>query len=358
MTPDESTATTTAEPNNSTDPDDFAADLPVTMDAVVGRSYGDESVLEVQELPVPEPARGELLVEVRGSSLNALDWHFVTGTPYIIRPTSGLRRPRRLVPGADVAGTVVATGAGVSRFAVGDEVFGECKGGGCSRYLTVVEDSVVAKPSGVSFEAAGATAVAGLTALQALRTHAKVQPGESVLINGSAGGVGTFAVQIAGALGASVTAVCSGRNVEMVRALGADEVLDYTSTDFVEAGERFDVMVDNVGNRTPSECTSVLRPSGRYVGVSGPKENRWLGPVPHLARMAFALWRTDRSFHQFTAEPDLDDLRYLGELLESGTIVPEIDRTVGLDGVAEAMAEIGGGHARSKIAVDPSRVAT
>jgi NADPH:quinone reductase-like Zn-dependent oxidoreductase len=259
-----------------------------------------------------------------------------------------------VIRGADVAGTVVAVGPGVSRFGPGDAVFGESGGGGCANYLTVAEKAVVAKPAAVSFQAAGATPVAGLTALQGLRTHGAVEPGQRVLINGAAGGVGTFAVQIAKALGAEVTAVCSGRNVEMVRSLGADEVVDYTSEDFVAGGPRFDVMLDNVGNRTVEECQAVLRPGGRYVAVSGPKDNRLVGPMGQQLRFRLAFRRAEPTFHQFIASPKHDDLTFLGELLASGQVVPQIERVIGLDGVAEALAEIGTGHTRAKIAVDPT----
>ena len=256
--------------------------LATTMTAVTARAYGGPEVLAIEELPVPTPAAGELLVEVRASSLNALDWHFLTGTPYVARSMFGLRRPKRFVRGADLAGVVVAVGGGVTRFRVGDSVFGEGPGGGCGQYLTVKEANVVAIPEGVSFEAAAASPVAGLTALQGLRAHGAVEPGDRVLINGAAGGVGTMAVQIAKALGAHVTAVCSTRNVDMVRSLGADEVLDYTRDDFVAGGARFDVMLDNVGNRHPTECRSVLVEGGRYVAVSGPKANRWVDPLPYM----------------------------------------------------------------------------
>ena len=330
-----------------------AINVPSTMTAVTARRYGGPEVLATEELPVPTPGPHELLVEVRASSLNALDWHFLTGTPYLMRLLFGLRRPKRIVRGADVAGVVVAVGDSVTRHAVGDAVFGEGAGGGCGRYLTVGETTVAAIPEGVSFEAAGATPVAGLTALQGLRTHGDVQPGERVLVNGAAGGVGTMAVQIAKALGAHVTAVCSTRNVDMVRALGADEVLDYTSDDYVDGGARFDVVLDNVGNRAPRENRTVLRPGGRYVAVSGPKANRWVDPLPYMARAKLAFVRSEASFHQFTAAANHDDLTFLGELLASGRLVPQVDRVIGLDGVAEALAEIGSGHARAKIVVVP-----
>ncbi len=327
--------------------------VPATMPAVVARSYGEADVLAIDEVPVPVPGEGEMLVNVEASSLNALDWHFLTGTPYLLRIAGGVRRPKRRIPGADVAGTVVAVGAGVTGFSVGDDVFGECEGGGCAPFLVVDATHVAPKPDNVPFQTAGATPVAGLTAIQALRTHAAVQPGERVLINGAAGGVGTFAVQIAKALGAEVTAVCSAGNVDMVRALGADTVIDYTTDDFAARGDRFDVMMDNVGNRTPKECLRVLQPDGRYVVISGPKKNRWLGPVPHIARKALAFWRASQTFHQFTASPNVEDLTFLGEALASGRLKAEVQRTINLDGVAEALAEIGTGHTRAKIVVMP-----
>lgn len=343
----EPTATTTATETNT-------AGVPTTMRAAVGRRYGDADVLEVAEVPVPEPGPGDVLVRVEATSLNALDWHFVTGTPYLLRLMNGFRRPKRTIPGADVAGTVVAIGADVTRLRAGDRVFGETNGGGCAPYVTVRAEHLVAIASQVSSESAGATPVAGLTALQGLRTHGAVQTGDHVLVNGAAGGVGTFAVQIAKALGAEVTAVCSGRNVEMVRAIGADTVIDYEHEDVVDGGERFDVMLDNVGNRTAKECVSVLRSGARYVAVSGPKENRWLGPVPFIVATALRFRFAEPSFHQFTASPNDDDLTTLGDWLADGSIAPVIDRVIGLDEVAAGIAEIGTGHARAKIVVVPT----
>lgn len=327
---------------------------PPTMRAVVARRYGGPEQLSIEQIDTPRPGPDELLVAVAASSLNALDWHSLTGTPYVMRASSGLRTPKRIVHGADIAGTVVATGSAVTRFEVGDRVFGEGDGGGFAPYATISEGNVAAIPDSVSFEAAGATPVAGLTAVQALRTHGGVRKGDHVLVNGAAGGVGTFAVQIALALDAEVTAVCSSRNVDMVRRLGADHVIDYEHADFVQGGPRFDVMLDGVGNRTPADCRSVLHPDARYVVISGPKTNRWLGPITYIVRAGLSFRRAAPSFHQFVASANVDDLEFLGELLVDGRVVPEIDRVIGLDEVADAMAEIGTGHARSKIVVIPT----
>lgn len=328
---------------------------PSRMRAVVARRYGTADVVAIEDVPVPAPDTGEVLVGVAASSLNALDWHFLTGTPYFLRLMSGLRRPRRVIPGADVAGTVVAVGPGVERVAVGDKVFGEASGrGGCSPYATVAERSLAALPVGVSFEAAAATPVAGLTALQGLRTHGKVQPGDRVLVNGAAGGVGTFAVQIAKALGAEVTAVCSTRNVAMVRDLGADGVIDYTRDEVTAAGANFDVLLDNVGTLRPAECRRLLTPHGRYVMVGGSKANPWVDPIPSIIRGHLSFLRASQSFHQFVAASNREDLDVLGQLLADGQVKPAIQRVIGLDGVAAALAEIGTGHVRAKIVVVPA----
>jgi NADPH:quinone reductase-like Zn-dependent oxidoreductase len=324
------------------------------MPAVIQHRFGTADVLRVEEVPVPEPGKDQVLIQVEAASLNALDWHFVSGTPYLIRPVAGLRRPKRKTPGADVAGTVVAVGDDVDRLTPGDVVFGEVRGGACASYVTAGTKGLVPAPPSVSIEAAAATPVAGLTAVQALRTHAKLQPGERVLINGASGGVGTMAVQIAKALGAHVTGVCSTGNVDLVRSIGADRVIDYTADDFADEARPFDVILDNVGNRSTEDCLSVLTPEGRYVQTSGPKENRWFGPMPSIAGRALRFRRASQSFHQFTADPNQEDMTFLAELLESGALVPQIQRTIDLTGVADAVAEISGGHTRAKIVVKPT----
>ncbi|MEO0492056.1 MAG: NAD(P)-dependent alcohol dehydrogenase [Actinomycetota bacterium] len=341
------------DPSTEPTPADHAA--PWRMPAAVARTYGTGEVVELTEIDVPVPGEGEVLVEVKAASLNALDWHFLTGTPYLLRIQNGLRRPKRVVHGADIAGRVVALGTDVDSVAVGDEVIAEANGGGCAPYAVVKTKYLVPKPSSVTFQDAAAVPVAGLTALQGLRTHGDVQPGDRVLINGAAGGVGTFAVQIAKALGAHVTAVCSGRNLEMVRALGADVVVDYETEDVTVGGPRFDVMLDNVGNHSPKQAISMLEPGARFVLVSGPKDGNWLGPIAHMIQASFAFRRVEPSFHQFMADPNHEDLTTLSEWLAVGTIVPQIDRVIGLDGVAAALDELGTGHARAKIVVEPQR---
>lgn len=344
----------------STDPMATTTNVPhrtepsLTMRAATVSRYGTpDDVVVRADVPAPTPAPGEVLIAVEAASLNMLDWHFLVGSPYLLRPTGGWRRPRRLGPGADVCGVIVALGRDVDGWRVGDRVMGECeKGATCAELVACPADALAAVPGDLPAELVAALPVAGLTALQGLRTHARVQPGERVLVNGAAGGVGTFAVQIAKHLGAHVTAVCSTRNVEMVRELGADVVLDYTTDDFARAREEYDVLVDVVGNRSAADAVGVLRPGGRLVMIGGPK-GAWLGPLPALARAALRARRTGRRFHWFVASPNADDLAMLVDLAASGAITPQIDRVVGLDGVAAGLAEIGTGHARAKIVVVP-----
>ena len=328
--------------------------LPLTMRAASATEYGSPELVHLGERPVPTLGEDDVLVAVHATSLNALDWHLLTGTPYLVRLNNGVRRPKRTVHGVDVAGTVVAVGSAVDMWAPGDEVFGMGAGGGLAEYAALPQSTLERLPDGVDVEHAAATPVAGLTALQGLRTHGRLRAGERVLINGAAGGVGTFAVQIATALGADVTAVCSERNVDLVRSLGARKVIDYTSTDFVDETGDFDVMLDNVGNRSAAVCKRVLRDGGRHVLVSGPKRNRWLGPAPKLAATRIAFLRSGRSSTSFITKHDRDDLRDLARWLATGEIVPAIDRVIGLEHVPTALAEIGTGHARAKIVVRPA----
>ena len=344
-----------ATPRQESGKDARSVQIPSTMVAVTARRYGGSGALAIETVPTPEPAPGRLLVRVKASSANAFDWHMLSGTPYFLRLFAGLRKPKRLIQGQDVAGIVEAVGTNAIGFKVGDAIFGSGRGS-FADYTTVNPAFVAALPPGVEFEAAAATPMAGLTALQALRTHGAVKPGDHVLINGAAGGVGTFAVQLAKILGVSeITAVCSTSNVEQARTLGADRVVDYLQEDFVAAGNKYDVVIDNIGNRTAAEIGSILAPGARYVGVSGPMTNRWLGPMFYQFKMKRAMRRTDTTFHGFTADTNAEDLTFLANLLASGHLVPAIDRVVGLGGVAEAIDQISTGHGAGKIVIVPGR---
>ena len=307
-------------------------------------------MLAVETVDAPAPGDGDVLVRVAAASVNPLDWHFMTGTPYVVRLVAGIRRPKQAIRGVDVAGTVVAVGADVDRFAPGDRVVGTARGSFAG--WTLAKPAALAPlPQAVSFADAAAMPVAAITALQALRDHAGTEPGQRVLVNGAAGGVGTYAVQLAVAMGAEVTAVCSSRNVEMVRDLGAQLVVDYTTEDWVD-GSQYDAIVDNVGNRSLGDCVRSLVPGGRYVMVSGPKDNRWLDPFRRLVAGKVRFVRSGRSFHQFTAKVTSADLTELLRYVEAGQLRSVIDRTVTLDGVPDAIRHLGTGHARAKVVVE------
>ena len=321
------------------------------MKAIVYSDYGGPDVLRLVDVDPPVPADDEILVKVHAASVNPADWHFTRGTPYPIRFGSGLEKPkspRRL--GLDYAGTVEARGRTVTRFNVGDAVFG-AGSGSLAEYLTVKADRAAAlKPANVSFDQAASVAVAGVTALQALRDKAQVQRGQKVLINGASGGVGTFAVQLAKAFGAEVTGVQSTRNLEMVRSLGADHVIDYTTDDFTTAGERYDVVLDNVGNRSVSEVRRVLEPRGIYFpnGGGGPDAPVPLGRMIRLLAMSPFIGQKIRFF---VASPNRADLETLAGLMAAGAVTPVIDRCYPLSEAAEAMRHLESGHARGKVVV-------
>jgi len=331
------------------------------MKAVTIDRYGPPDVLRLQEIEKPTVGDDDVLVKIRAASVNPYDWHVMTGLPYIARPQFGLRRPKVAGMGADLSGTVEAVGASVTAFRPGDEVFGEVDGevpgqpllelGSFAEYVCVKEGSVVPKPASLTFEEAAAIPLAGHTALRAVRDQAGVAAGQKVLINGASGGVGTFAVQIAKALGAEVTGVCSTRNLDLVRSIGADQVVDYTRQDFVQGGRRYDVMLDNVGNRTLSECRRVLKPQGTYLASFGQPENRWFGPMLRLVWMAatsaFVSQRTIPLTTRRTREALLD----LKGLVEDGRISPVIDRAYPLEEAAEALRYLEAGHARGKVVV-------
>jgi NADPH:quinone reductase-like Zn-dependent oxidoreductase len=317
--------------------------------AVVCPAY---DVLEVQEIEKPEPADDGVLVRVRASSVNPADRVATTTSAWVLRPLMGLRKPRSTRVGTDFAGTVEAAGKDVTAFRIGDEVFGG-KSGAYAEYVCVSQDRAIAKkPANVTFEQAGAVGIAGLTALQGLRDKAGVWPGQTVLVNGASGGVGTFAIQIAKALGAEVTAVCSTRNVETARALGADRVVDYTEEDFTRSGEHYDVLFDIAGSRSWSECRRVLAPNGTLVIAGAPKGGRILGPFGHIVAMRIAsLLRGSQKAVFYITKFNKADIEALAELLGSGTVAPVIDRRYAMSEVADAFAYHAEGHAHGKIVV-------
>jgi len=286
-------------------------------------------------------------VRVRATSVNPVDWHTLTGTPYLLRLQEGLRGPKSEQLGVDFAGTVEAVGANVTGVQPGDDVFGG-RSGAFAEYVSV-RDAVVRKPPNLSFEQAAAVPIAGLTALQGLRDKGGLQSGQKVLINGASGGVGTFAVQIAKALGAAVTGVCSTRNVGQARSLGADRVIDYTQEDFTRSGERYDVLLDIAGNRTWKELTRVLADGATLVLVGGPKTNRWIGPMGHLANLKLHSLGRSRRVAPFLAKLNKDDLESLGKLLEDGSVTPVVERRYELGETADALSYLGEGHAQGKI---------
>jgi NADPH:quinone reductase-like Zn-dependent oxidoreductase len=307
----------------------------------------------VREVETPTPADDELLVRIRASSLNLGDWYAVTGTPYLARPTMGLRKPKESKLGTDFAGTVEAVGKHVTQFRPGDEVFGG-RSGAWAEFVTVPEDrSVVPKPANVSFDEAGAVPVAALTALQAVRDKGRLQPGQKVLVNGASGGVGTFAVQIAKAFGGEVTAVCSTRNVEQARSLGADRVVDYTREDFTRSGERFDLMLDVAGGSSWRKCARVLGPDSNVVLIGGPKSNRFLGPLGHLGRMLAHGKVSSRSVAFFIAKFNKADMAVLAELIETGKMRSVVERSYNLAEVDDALRLMGEGHVQGKLVLRP-----
>lgn len=322
------------------------------MKAIVYHSYGPPDVVRCEEIDQPAPGDDEVLIKVRAAAVNPLDCHFVRGTPYILRLGTGLRKPKVTRLGVDVAGQVEAVGRNVKQLKPGDEVFGGCRGA-FAEYACTSESALVKKPGSVTFEQAASLPVAALTALQGLRDTGQVQPGQKVLINGAAGGVGTFAVQIAKSLGADVTGVCSTRNVDMVRSIGADRIIDYTREDFTRSGQRYDVIFDCAGNHSLSACRRVLNPKGIYIMVGGVglQMGRWIRPLDRLLKplalspfvsQKLVLARTKRS---------QEDLTVLHQLITAGKVTPVIDRSYRLSEVPEAIRYVGGGHARGKVVV-------
>jgi NADPH:quinone reductase-like Zn-dependent oxidoreductase len=323
------------------------------MKAIVYHNYGSPEVLKCEEIEKPTATDNEVLIRVRAASVNPLDWHFVRGRPYFLRIAAGLRRPKVTRLGVDVAGHVEAVGRKVTRFKPGDEVFGTGRGA-FAEYVCTSESTLAIKPDSVSFEQAASSPVAALSALQGLRDKGQIQPGQRVLINGAAGGVGTFAVQVARWFGADVTGVCSTWNVDMVRSIGADTVIDYTKADFTTSGQRYDLFFDCVGNHSLSACRRVLNPRGIYVMVGGPggPNARWMiGLLARFIKMLVLSWFVSQKMVPFLANTRSDDLNIIGELMASGKATPVIDRRYSLSEVPEAILYLEAAHARGKVVI-------
>jgi NADPH:quinone reductase-like Zn-dependent oxidoreductase len=321
-----------------------------TMKAIVHERYGLDA-LELREMDRPVLEDDQVLIRVHAASANPVEWYGVTGPPFVRVLGGGLRRPKSIAVGVDVAGRVEAIGKDVREFGAGDEVFGRAEGS-WAEFAAAPEAGLALKPANVSFDDAAAIPVAAVTALQALRDHGSVQPGQRVLINGASGGVGTYAVQLAKVLGADLTAVCSTPNVELARSLGADRVVDYTKEDFTRIGERHDLVIDIAGSRSFGELRRVLTPEAVVVvvGASFPSSGV-LGPLAHVIRTRLASLGRSQTVRFFVAKINRDDLRLVAELLEAGKVRSVIDRRVPLSEAADALRYLGEGHARGKVII-------
>jgi NADPH:quinone reductase-like Zn-dependent oxidoreductase len=326
-------------------------DRPARMKAIVRETYGSADGLALRDIDMPEIAADEVLVRVHAAGVDRGVWHVMTGLPYPIRLAGyGLRAPKNPVLGADVAGVVEAVGKDVTRFRRGDEVFGVGKGT-FAEYARALQDKLAPKPARLSFEQAAVVAISGLTALQGLRDRGKLEPGQQVLIVGASGGVGTFAVQLAKAFGAQVTAVCSGPKVDMVRALGADHVIDYAQVDFAQGTRRYDVILDTGGNASLARLRRALAMKGTLVIAGGETDGRWLGGNDRQLRALLLSRFIDEKLTTFVASENHEDLLVLKELIDSGKVTPVLDRTFPLSEAADAIRYLEHGHARGKVAV-------
>jgi len=321
------------------------------MKAIVYTKYGPPDVLELKEIEKPTPKDNEVLIKVYAASVNYADWGLLRGKPFLVRLMEfGPLKPKNKILGADIAGRVEAVGINVKQFQPGDEVFGDISGcgwGGFAEYVSVTENALVLKPANISFEEAAAVPLAAVTALQGIRDKGQIQPGQRVLINGASGGVGTFAVQIAKSFGAEVTAVCSTRNLDMARSIGADQVIDYTQEDFTQNGQRYDLIIAANGYHSLSDYKRVLSPEGIYVCTGGSMaqifQSMLLGPWMSMTG--------SKKMGNLAAKSNKKDLAFMKELLEAGKVVPVIDRCYPLSEVAEALGYLGEGHARGKVVI-------
>jgi NADPH:quinone reductase-like Zn-dependent oxidoreductase len=322
------------------------------MKGVVYRCYGSPDVLKLESIEKPTPKPDELLVRVHAASVNPLDWHFMRGKPYVVRMEAGFGRPEDPRIGVDFAGTVETVGASVTRFKPGDEVFGG-RDGAFAEYVTVREErAVVPKPANATFEQAAALPIAAITALQALRDKGRIQSGQKVLINGASGGVGTFAVQIAKSYGADVTGVCSTRNLDLVRSIGADQVIDYSHEDFTRSGQHYDLIVDTVGSHSLLAYRRALTPQGVLVIVGAANGGDWLGPLAVWLEARMLSRFVGQQFVPLLAQMKPDDLAVLAGLVNSGKLTPVIDRRYPLSQLPQAVRYVEQGHARGKVVID------
>jgi NADPH:quinone reductase-like Zn-dependent oxidoreductase len=337
--------------NSDCPPAGSHADHADPMQAVMYRCYGSPDVLQLESTEKPIPSDNEVLVKIKAAGVNPLDWHYLRGSPYIMRLGTGLGAPDETRLGVDFAGTVEAVGKNVKQFKPGEDVFGG-KTGAFAEYVTIAEDRALThKPVNVSFEQAASVPISAITALQALRDKGQLQPGQKVLINGASGGVGTFAVQIARAIGAEVTGVCSARNAEMVRSIGADHVIDYTQENYTENGQHYDLIIDMVGNHSLLDNRKVLTPEGIFVIVGGGSGN-WLGPLLGPIKASLYSPFVDQEFGLLMAQLRKDDLKTLADLMLTGQLVPVIDRRYSLSEVPAALRYSEEGHARGKIIIN------
>jgi len=330
------------------------ADPARRMKAVVFYQYGSPDVLQIVDVEKPTPRDNEVLVKVHAASLNPYEWHFMRGSPYLVRMIAGWRAPNNYRLGIDFAGTVVEVGKNVSRFKVGDGVFGAADGA-LAEYVTLKEDdpTMASIPSNMNFEQAASVAIAGVTALQALRDEGHAHAGQKILVNGASGGVGTFAVQIAKSYGAEVTGVCSTRNLDMVRSLGADHVIDYTNEDFTHGDQQYDLIIDNVGSHSLLQYRHALTHDGKLVIVGGTTDDPWLGALDAPIRAVFLKPFVSQKFVLLLANVNRKgDMDVLRELMQSGKVTPMIDRRYPLEQVRDAMRYVETGHARGKVVVD------
>ena len=324
------------------------------MKAVVFHEYGEPDVLKCEDVAKPEPKDDEVLIRVRAASINPLDWRFIKGEPRFVRLIARLWKMKSGRPGVDVAGEIEAIGSNVKSLKQGDKVFGSCRGGAFAEYVCTVGAKLAQIPDNVTFEQAASVNVAGLSALQGLRDSARLKSGEKVLINGAAGGIGTFAVQLAKIFGADVTGVCSTRNLEMVKSIGAGTVIDYTKEDFTKLGTGYDVILECVGNKSYSECRRVLNPKGRLVLVGGPHDPKLMDLLLPLVKAVLLSPFRSRKAIPLLAKASKEDLSFIAELIATGKLTPVIDRCYSLNEAAAAVRHVEQGHARGKVLIVPA----